>query len=181
MDLWTQIEALLLTFEDSEAHQSDLRRLTSRLPAVLDAVSVAERERVQALGAEALYQAGELERVIAWIGQPLGAASALWLGHALFDLQRYAEALPHLQRAKGNLPLQDWARVKIHELIICIGVRSEPSRVTIDEIGSLHAQYESLGVDAPVPLELRRTLAQAEVRGSLPTEVLRYAHELFGR
>jgi hypothetical protein len=65
-------------------------------------------------------------------------------------------------------------------LILCIKLQLEPGAVTDEDFDKFHAQHRSLGVDAPIPVEIRRALAQAQKVGGLPHGVLRRAQQLFG-
>ena len=179
MDVWDQIDLLLHRYEHNERHRAMLKRLVSRLPPDIASVTESKRARAQAIGAEALYHLGEVERLLAWAVPPLTPAAALWVAYTLFDLSRFSEALPYQRWVLKESDLQDWARCKLNECVLCCRIHVEPATVTLDDISVLHTEYQSLGIDAPVPVELHRALAYAEESGALPGTLIAEARELF--
>src|SRR5689334_15456120 len=114
--IWNDIDAALATYEDSEADRICLASLVEGMATAYAQVDSNDRARCQELGAEALYPLGRPEEVIEWCTPPSHRRVGLWMGHALFDLQRYREAEP-LIRAALELSLQLWARAKLQEIL----------------------------------------------------------------
>jgi len=179
MTIWKEMLAMLYRYEDNEEHREELRRLVAMMPPDVASVAEAEREEAQEAGSEALYQLGELDRMLDWATPPLTPAVKRWIGFALFDLERYDEALPYFTRALKELDFQAWARTKVNELVLCCRIHVEPGTLNLDHFAALHAEYESLAEDAPVPVELHRALAYAEESGALPGTLITQARELF--
>jgi hypothetical protein len=179
--LWTEIEAALSRFDGTEARQAELRELTSRMPRSIEEVPAAFRARAHELGAEALYQAGYPERAVAWATPPTDGCSALWLGHARFDLGEYQAALPCFRMALAEAPLQNWARAKVKELVLCCEIVIDPQRVLRESIGHLHDEYELLGVDAPMALELERTINSGARDDRLDADLAEHVRRVFAR
>jgi tetratricopeptide (TPR) repeat protein len=179
MTIWKEMLAILSRYEDSEEQRDELRRLVAMMPPDVMSVAEVEREDAQDVGAKTLYYLGELDRVLAWAMPPLTSAVKRWIGFTLFDLERYDEALPYFTRALKELDFQAWARTKVNELVLCCRIHVEPGTLNLDHFAALHAEYESLAEDAPVPVELHRALAYAEESGALPGTLITQARELF--
>jgi len=99
----------------------------------------------------------------------------LYLGHALFDREEYAEALVHFLRADelrfAELG-QDWRIVKNRELILCCRLYTQsrlPSIRAMDELIEIYGQDP---ISAPVPIEIVRCLDELTWRGRLKGKTL---------
>jgi hypothetical protein len=179
VSIWKQIEASLARFGGGERDEAELRALADLLPTSLDDVPLRKRAQLQELGAEALYLAGRCERVVTWSQPCLGPATSLWIGRALFDLDRPAAALPHL-RAAIQRPLRQETRAKIDELILCCRIVCEPDAVEVDDFRGLKAAYDALGAEAPMAPALRRTIARRTAWPSLSSDLICAAQTMFG-
>lgn len=164
--IWNDIDAALAVYEDSEADRVRLALLVEAMTNAYAQVDSNERERCHELGAEALYQLGRLDEVIAWSTPPSSPRVGLWLGHALFDLQRYREAEP-LIRAALELSLQQWARAKLQELLLCCAIYEQPDAVA-REVDDLRVARRGLSeVYAPIMIELLRAFDWARENRAL--------------
>jgi hypothetical protein len=179
MELWDKIEAVVDRFAGTEEERSELRVLASAIPRV-EEVPTDMRSKAQELAAQALYKIGDLTQVLEWAIPPANARVALWAGFALFDLARYHDAVTHLRNASAA-PLQDWARAKVAELMLCCEIRTGVGSVTIDRFQRLHETHQSLGEHAPIPEELHTALREARAAGLLDPDLVEAAEKMFAQ
>jgi len=177
--IWMEIESALVRFGGTARDEAELRALVDLLPRTLDDVSARHRPMAQELGAEALYIVGRYERVVAWSQPCLGAGTSLWIGRALFDLDRPAAALPHFRLALQR-PLPQETRAKIEEWILCCRIACEPDAIGVEDLQHLQANYEALGTNAPTPSDLRRAITRRSAWPSFPRDLVRAVQALFG-
>jgi len=118
MDLWKQIEMVLSQLAaDDDVGRRRLRALADRLPSSIQSLPAGERARAQALGAEALYRTSDPKRVIFWSSPVLGPATSQWVGRALLDLGRPAQAVRHFEHALNTPGLAPHVRAGLDALV----------------------------------------------------------------
>lgn len=104
--------------------------------------------------------------------EPSHQYANLFLGHVLFDLHRYEEALDRSKRLDSKYfadRMQSWRCVKNKELMLCCRLMTEPTQTIADEVEAICMLYEAgPESDVPVPLELVTSLDTALARGILP-------------
>ena len=99
----------------------------------------------------------------------------LFLGHVLFDMRRYEEALERFVKVDPNFFIartQQWRVVKNDELRLCCRLELRRASVAFHEVDTLCERYEA-DPELPVPGEIVSCLDHLVKRDDLAAESLR--------
>jgi tetratricopeptide (TPR) repeat protein len=94
----------------------------------------------------------------------------LFLGHALFDMGQYDDALARFRRFDTSYFRardQEWRVVKNDELILCCRLQTDETGVTLDDVDEVCQRYES-DPELPVPREIVLCLDELAAKARFP-------------